>query len=66
MDDTIFEQLMEIRDSGETNMLDLNGVQRLAYERDFFELVNFIEDEPKAYWNFIMTGEREEKNESRK
>lgn len=40
MTETIKEQILEIRASGLTNMFDVNMVQRLAYERDFYELVN--------------------------
>jgi hypothetical protein len=54
--ETIREQIMAIRDEGRANMLDTNAVQRLAYEHDFYELVNFIEDDRKAYSNFIFTG----------
>ncbi|MFZ2577282.1 MAG: DUF5049 domain-containing protein [Lactococcus hircilactis] len=41
-------------------MLDVNEVQRLAFEREFYELVNYIEENREKYWRFIMTGEREE------
>ena len=51
------EQILEIRDSGETNMLDTRFVQRLAHERDFFELVCFIEDQLEKYSRFIMSGD---------
>ena len=51
------EQIMEIRDSGLTNMFDITVVQRLADQRHFFELVCFIEDQPERYFNFIMTGD---------
>ncbi len=54
---TIREQILAIRASGETNMLDTHAVQRLAFERDFYELVNFIEEDRKAYAHFIFTGE---------
>ncbi len=54
---TIREQILAIRASGETNMLDTYAVQRLAFERDFYELVNFIEEDRKAYAHFIFTGE---------
>ena len=50
------QQLMDIRDSGLTNMFDTNMVQRLAYDRDYFELVMYIEDHKKEYAHFIMTG----------
>ena len=57
MSDKIREQILAIRDTGLTNMLDIPMVQRLAYEREFYELVCWIEDHKKAYWHFIMTGE---------
>lgn len=57
MTDTIREEILLIRDSGETNMLNLPVVLRLAYERDFFDLVLFLEEHPKEYVHFILTGE---------
>lgn len=39
MNETIKKQILAIRDTGLTNMFDTNMVQRLAYERDFYELV---------------------------
>jgi hypothetical protein len=39
MTQTIKEQILAIRDTGLTNMFDIPMVQRLAYERDFYELV---------------------------
>lgn len=60
MTDKVREQILAIRDTGLTNMFDLNAVQRIAYEMDFYELVNFIEEEKAAYVRFILTGETEE------
>ena len=57
MTETIREQILAIRDTGLTNMFDLPVVQRLAYERDFYELVCWIEDHKKEYVRFILTGE---------
>ena len=57
MTDTIREQILAIRDTGLTNMFDTNTVQRLAYERDFYELVVFIEEHRKEYVHFILYGE---------
>ena len=70
MTETIREQILAIRDTGLTNMFDLPVVQRLAYERDFyelvlwlaydrnfFELVTFLEDHRSEYVHFILTGE---------
>ena len=39
MNETIKKQILGIRDTGLTNMFDTNMVQRLAYERNFYELV---------------------------
>jgi hypothetical protein len=57
MDAKVKEQILAIRDTGLTNMFDLPVVQRLAYERDFYELVCWIEDHKKEYVRFILTGE---------
>lgn len=56
MNDKVKEQILAIRDTGLTNMFDVNTVQRIAYEMDFYELVDFIETDKKAYTNFILYG----------
>ena len=38
-------------------MFDLPMVQRLAYERGYYELVCWLEDHRKEYARFILTGE---------
>jgi hypothetical protein len=38
MTETVRDQILAIRDTGLTNMFDLNMVQRLAYEREFYDL----------------------------
>ena len=55
MPERVKEQILIIREIGITNMFDLPVVQRLAYERDFFELVIFLEEHPKEYVHFILT-----------
>ena len=57
MDDRVKEQILAIRDTGLTNMFDVPVVQRLAYERGFYELVLYLEDHQKEYVHFILTGE---------
>ena len=57
MDAKVKEQILAIRETGLTNMFDLPMVQRLAYDRDFYELVCWIEDHKKEYTHFILTGE---------
>lgn len=57
MDERVREQILLIRDTGLTNMFDINTVQRLAYERDLYELVMFIEEHKSEYVHFIMYGD---------
>ncbi len=57
MTNKIREQIMAIRDSGETNMLDTRTVQWIANREGYYELVIYLEDKKREYWNFIMTGE---------
>lgn len=59
MTDQIKEQILAIRDTGLTNMFDVNTVQRLAYEREYYELVLYLEDHRKEYIHLILTGETE-------
>ena len=58
IDATVKEQILAIRDTGLTNMFDVNAVQRLAFERDFYELICFIEENRKGYVNFILHGDK--------
>ena len=59
MTDTIREQILAIRAEGMTNLFDTRTVQHLAFEKGFYELVDFIETDRKAYARFILTGEAE-------
>ena len=61
-EEKIKSQILAIRDTGMTNMFDINMVQRLAYEREFYELVTFIEESPREYTHFIFTGEFKDKH----
>ncbi len=56
MNDTIFSQILKVRDTGLVNMFDYIGVQRIAFENELYELVNFIEEDKRAYINFILHG----------
>jgi hypothetical protein len=53
---TVWDQIMKIRESGESNMLLVPAVQRIAFDLGYYELVTFIEDYRGAYVTFIMTG----------
>lgn len=57
MTETIRQQIMAVRDSGEANMLDTRMVQHIASREGFYELVIYIEDHRKEYAHFIFTGE---------
>ena len=57
MTEPIREQILAIRDTGLTNMFDVRTVQRLAFDRDFYELVCYLEEHRKEYVRFIMFGD---------
>ena len=57
MTDTIREQILAVRHTGLTNMFDIPMVQRLAFERDYYDLVIYLEENRKEYVHFILTGE---------
>lgn len=56
--DRLYDQILAVRGSGAVNMLDVYGVQREAYKREFYELVVFLETNRKEYAEFILTGKR--------
>jgi len=58
MSDKVREQILAVRDTGLTNMFDINTVQRIAYDMNFHELVIYLEDNRKEYVNFILYGDR--------
>ena len=57
--ETLKQQILDIRDSGKTNMFDRRTVQRLAGDLGYFELACFVKDRPKKYADFIMSGNEE-------
>ena len=57
MDPKVKEQILSIRDTGLTNMFDLPMVQRLAYERGYFELVLYLADHRDEYALLLLHGE---------
>ena len=52
----IKDQIFAVRDSRAANMCDMAAVQRAAFDRGFYELVLFIEENREEYWDFILTG----------
>ncbi len=57
MTEKVRDQILSLRDTGLTNMFDIPMVQRLAYDRGYYELVIFLEEHRKEYARFILTGE---------
>ena len=56
MTKTIKNQILAIRNSGETNMFDVGRVQQIANRKGYYELVIYLEEYRKEYVNFILTG----------
>ena len=44
MTQTIKEQILAVRDTGETNMFDVNAVQYIANREGYYELVVYLMD----------------------
>ena len=63
MNEKIRSQILDIRNSGAVNMFSVNEVQRLAFEKDYHELVIFIEERKADYVHFILTGEMPKSDE---
>ena len=57
MQKIVRDQILAVRDTGLTNMLDIHAVQRIAFETGYNELVCYIEEHRKEYAQFIFTGE---------
>lgn len=47
MDNIVREQILAVRDTGQTNMLDIYAVQRIAFEEGYYELVDYIAENRK-------------------
>ena len=57
MSEKVKNQILGIRATGLTNMFDVIAVLRIANELHYYELVVFVEENRKAYVQFILTGE---------
>ncbi|ROR28113.1 uncharacterized protein DUF5049 [Mobilisporobacter senegalensis] len=57
MNKKIMEQILAIRDTGETNMFDVRKVQEIAMREGYDELFVYLTDNIGAYTRFILTGE---------
>lgn len=59
MENIVKEQILAIRDTGLTNMLDFHAVQQIAFEEGYYELVDYIAENRTEYAKFIFTGKVE-------
>lgn len=58
MTQKIKAQILAVRDDGGSNMFDIDGVMRIAFNLHLFELVNYLADRDnrREYSQFIQTG----------
>ena len=59
MTNEIKEQILAIRDTGETNIFDVRKVQEIALREGYDELLIYLADNVGAYSRFILTGKEE-------
>ena len=59
MTNKVKKQILKVRNTGRTNMLDCNGVMYVANAMRLYDLVVYLDDRDnrREYWHFIMTGE---------
>jgi hypothetical protein len=57
MNRKVKEQILAIRDTGETNMFDIPIVTKIALREGYMELLDFLEGDKGDYVHFILTGE---------
>ncbi len=57
MTEEIRDQILAIRDTGETNMFDIPVVINIAKRDGYYELIDFLSEHRDDYVRFILTGE---------
>ena len=61
MTDEIKRQILTIRETGLTNMFDTRTVKEIGAKFGFKEMIQYINDNPDKYCNFIMWGDENKK-----
>ena len=58
MNEEIKNEILAVRETGDTNMFDVGTVREIAIQLAFDELADFLSDRKnyKAYFKFILTG----------
>ena len=59
MNNVVKKQIFAIRNTGETNMLDLPKIREIALREGYYELFNFLEENRAEYVRFILYGDEE-------
>ena len=54
--DRIRQQVLQIRNTGEVNMFEIENVKRLAYYYNCHDLVDYLTTDRASYVNLILTG----------
>jgi hypothetical protein len=54
--DRIRQQVLQIRNTGEVNMFDVENVKRLAYYYNCHDLIDYLTTDRASYVNLILTG----------
>ena len=54
--DRIRQQVLQIRNTGEVNMFDVENVTRLAYYYNCHDLIDYLTTDRASYVNLILTG----------
>ncbi|QHQ63448.1 DUF5049 domain-containing protein [Anaerocolumna sedimenticola] len=57
MTEEIRDQILAIRDTGETNMFNIPVVIDIAERDGYYELIDYLSDHRDDYVRFILTGE---------
>ena len=50
------QQVLQIRNTGEVNMFDVENVKRLAYYYNCYDLIDYLTTDRAGYVNLILTG----------
>ena len=66
MTDKVREQILKVRDTGKTNMLDTCMVQRIGLKMKLYDMVIFIEENKAEYVNFILYGDEKARRKAAK
>ena len=56
MEPIIIQQILKVRETGETNMFDVNMVTQIAVREGFYELADYLQEHKSQYSRFILTG----------